>query len=522
MRPLGPDADGQWVRRWTSPEWTQTADDWVGRRLAEHDRRIIGEPVTYRARLWSVVRCYPSTEGLVWFKENNPGFRFEAGLLATLAQCAPDDVVVPIVVDRERGWIRTNDQEAMLSRAEVADQPTRRIVVCALARLQCAFLGRLELTEHPGSSHFHPAQPATAYALAPGDGRRCRRSIRYDPNRTCWKRLIARLSVPTGTFAVMSNQSSPHDAAFRRILGEPANAASQLRATLPAALADRLDLDRLVPASTSFIDPALRWRHSDLLFTAPLDGHEAFVYVLVEHQGSTDALMPFRMLLYVVRIWERYLTEHPEATRLPAVIPLVVHHNRRPWSGPTEVLDLLDVDPATAEAAGEYLPRFRFLLDEHALRSRPLTPQARITLLLLKIAAGNARLADDLKTWADDLRAILDRSGGADDFVTLLTYIETVGEAPTDELHDLFARLGPDAEEAYVTTAEMLRAEGEARGRAEGEARGRAETLLQLLTLKFGPLPQTTLDVVRSASTAQLEAWTARVLTADTLDHVLH
>jgi hypothetical protein len=55
-------------------------DAWVGDQLAEHGRRITGEPVTYRARFWSVVRCYPSAEGLVWFKENNPGHRFEAGL----------------------------------------------------------------------------------------------------------------------------------------------------------------------------------------------------------------------------------------------------------------------------------------------------------------------------------------------------------------------------------------------------------------------------------------------------------
>ncbi|RAW09228.1 transposase, partial [Phytoactinopolyspora halophila] len=104
------------------------------------------------------------------------------------------------------------------------------------------------------------------------------------------------------------------------------------------------------------------------------------------------------------------------------------------------------------------------------------------------------------------------------DFITLLTYIETVGEAPTDELHDLFAQLGPEAEEAYMTTADMLRAEGEARG----EARGRTEALVQLLTLKFGPLPQSTLDTVHTATIDQLETWTTRVLTAHTLDEVLH
>ena len=84
-----------------SPEWTQTADAWVSARLAEYGRRISGVPVTYRARFWSVVRCYPTTEGLVWFKENNPGHRFEAGLVAALAQFAPDDVIVPIAVDRD-------------------------------------------------------------------------------------------------------------------------------------------------------------------------------------------------------------------------------------------------------------------------------------------------------------------------------------------------------------------------------------------------------------------------------------
>jgi len=227
--------------------------------------------------------------------------------------------------------------------------------------------------------------------------------------------------------------------------------------------------------------------------------------------------------------------EHPGVIRLPAVIPLVVHHNRRPWAGSTQVLDLLDLDPDVTDAVREHLPRFEFILDdlarldERALRARPLTAPVRVTLLLLKIAAGNPGLADDLQRWTDDLRAVLDQPGGVEQFVALLRYIELVGETPAEELHQLVTTLGPEAEEAYVTTAEMLRAEGEARGRAEGMARGRAEgeargragALVQLLILKFGPLPQAVLDTVHAASTDQLETWTARVLTADTLEAIL-
>ncbi len=139
-----------------SAEWTETADTWVGARLAEYGRRICGVPVTYRARFWSVVRCYPTAEGLVWFKENNPGHRFEAGLVAALAQVAPDDVIVPIAVDRERSRLLTNDQGSTLTHPDVADQSTRCTVVRALARLQCTLLGRLDATEHPGIIELAP------------------------------------------------------------------------------------------------------------------------------------------------------------------------------------------------------------------------------------------------------------------------------------------------------------------------------------------------------------------------------
>jgi hypothetical protein len=119
-RPLGPDAEGQWVRHWTSPQWTQAADAWVARRLAERGRRISGVPVTYRARFWSVVRCYPTVEGLVWLKENNPGHRFEPPLVAALAGLAPYDVIVPLAVDRERRWLLTDDHGTGLTHADVS------------------------------------------------------------------------------------------------------------------------------------------------------------------------------------------------------------------------------------------------------------------------------------------------------------------------------------------------------------------------------------------------------------------
>jgi len=323
--------------------------------------------------------------------------------------------------------------------------------------------------------------------------------------------------------ATRGGPPTPHDSIFRQVFGAPANAASELRAVLPAALAGRLDLDQMARVPASFVDETLRWRHSDLLFTAPLDGRDAFVYVLVEHQSSDDPLMALRMLRYVTRIWDSYLNDHKRARRLPAIIPLVVHHGRSRWASPVQLLELIDLDPAVRQAMQPHLPGFEYLLDDLAdidgqqLRSRELTPSAVVTLLLLKTAVGNPRITTDLGPWSQQLRAILDQPGGEETFIALLTYIELVSETTAGELRDLAASLGPDAEEAYVTTAEMLRAEGEARG----EARGRAEALVEVLTVKFGPLPANALKTVRAASIDQMRAWTIRAVTAGTLDEVL-
>jgi hypothetical protein len=44
---------------------------------------------------------------------------------------------------------------------------------------------------------------------------------------------------------------------------------------------------------------------------------------------------------------------------------------------------------------------------------------------------------------------------------------------------------------------------------------------VQVLTLKFGPLPQSVLDTVYNATTDQLKAWTASALITDSLEQAL-
>jgi flagellar biosynthesis/type III secretory pathway protein FliH len=80
-----------------------------------------------------------------------------------------------------------------------------------------------------------------------------------------------------------------------------------------------------------------------------------------------------------------------------------------------------------------------------------------------------------------------------------------------------------------MSTAERLLQQGFTQGRErglgegleKGLAEGRAQTLERLLTLKFGPLSEETRTRIATASIAELDRWTDRVLTATSLREAL-
>jgi len=114
-------------------------------------------------------------------------------------------------------------------------------------------------------------------------------------------------------------QPSIHDAFFKEMLSRPEHAASLLQQILPARIVARLHFASLAPCSGSYVDDALKERHSDLLFSVLLEGRPALIYLLFEHQSSIDDRMSFRLLRYEVRIWERWLRDNPGAPKLPVI-----------------------------------------------------------------------------------------------------------------------------------------------------------------------------------------------------------
>ena len=123
----------------------------------------------------------------------------------------------------------------------------------------------------------------------------------------------------------------------------------------------------------------------------------------------------------------------------------------------------------------------------------------------------------ELRRWSDVLVRVAALPNGVAALAALVSYILGVTGLPPDDLKEFLKALGPQTQEAFMTGADILRQEGEARGKAQG----RVELLLRLLRAKFGEVPSEAEERLHSASVEQLDTWAERLLTAESVEEAL-
>jgi predicted transposase/invertase (TIGR01784 family) len=323
---------------------------------------------------------------------------------------------------------------------------------------------------------------------------------------------------------------NPHDAIINYAFSKPDTAAGELRSVLPPALVDALDFDTLKLEPGSFVDEALAGHHTDLLYAVELEGREAFIYVLFEHQSTVDPLMPFRMLRYTCRVWERWVAAHPNAKRLPAVVPVVLYHGRRRWTAARRLREIIDLPAGLASALADHIPELELVLDDlhavddEALRSRAMTVFAKLVLFSLRYARTPRVQRTVIRRWAPLFRELAAAPSGREALGAIIRYLWEVREKP-DFIDALLAEdVGELTKEIHVSYADKVREEAREKGHIEGRETGRTEgrraLLLRLLASKFGPVSRDTDQRIAAATAADLDRWAERLLTAERLDEV--
>lgn len=332
------------------------------------------------------------------------------------------------------------------------------------------------------------------------------------------------------------------DRGIKWLLAHPPHLRHLLRILLGPEC-DHIDFDQLQPVLTELLAESLRRQLADLVFVAPFrqpQQGEVTIFILVEHQTTASPVIRFRVLSYMVQLWDRQRQQwerqhRPEtAWRFHPVVPVVFYTGSAPWEEPLALNQLV---PAPAA-----LRRF--------------VPQVELLFLPLKQVAPEALLVEDT-AFGHLLRVMQEGDSSPARFQQHLAQaIARIGELTTQD-RDEWSRLlyylllflwHYRAPEEYAALEQLLEAhqqdrtrreevetmgktivqhfieEGEVRGRAEGQAEGRAEgrqqVLLNLLRAKFGELSPASEDRLRTRSIEELDALALRLLHAQSLEEL--
>ena len=324
------------------------------------------------------------------------------------------------------------------------------------------------------------------------------------------------------------------DRSIRWLLETPDNVRGLLLA-ISVDLAERISYTQLQRLDRTFIPDSFRKREADVVLTAPFSGepgeppHEVIIYILIEHQSTVDPTMPFRVLYYMVQIWEMQRREW-EDQNIPfhqwlfrPILPVVFYTGSQKWESPLEMRRLVEL-PASLE---RFVPHHEMLF----LNLRATAPE--------RLVRGNHPFG-----WI--LRVIQKEEATAEEFgeVLRLTVEHLEQMSPAERanweklmrflLAFIFHRRERSEHAGFLNIIEtnvverIRKEEVEKMGKTmaqalieEGTVAAKQEDLVKLLRSKFDPFPRTLIEKIRSVHRVeQLDALFDRALTAETVNEV--
>ena len=316
------------------------------------------------------------------------------------------------------------------------------------------------------------------------------------------------------------------------LLESPDNLHGLIR-LLSREVADRLDFSKAERINRSFIPEDLQKQEADLLYRVPFREGKRFlwIYVLLEHQSKPDRTMGLRLLSYMLQIWQVQVRAWQDAKvpvskwRLHPVVPVVFYTGKRVWSSPISLSALMEPLPLLERFVPQWETLFLKLQEMPgetlAAANSPIAEVLRALQVADASHATLARVLGDVVAHLDKLPEA-EQAGWRRAMHYLYLLVRHKREFEEQEslfeiMNEAVERRAEEVEEARMTGAQVLLAQGRREGRKEGREEGRHEMLLEMLEAKFGVLSEELIAKVNALTDRQTKEMVKRVLAASTV-----
>jgi predicted transposase/invertase (TIGR01784 family) len=319
---------------------------------------------------------------------------------------------------------------------------------------------------------------------------------------------------------------------FRYLFRQVDNVADLLHWREPK-IARGIDFTRMAVQPETFIAPTFAQLESDVILRAPFRVRRGRngsieIFILIEHQSEPDELMVFRVIRYVVLIYERQATEwlqtHPNLRkfRFSPVLPVVFYSGRRTWDELKPMAELVQQGKLFEKRWPTLEPEFVNLSTTDAgVLQKKSGLFGWVLWLIQQKHQKRATFHDVMHQAVAQVDKQSDTNVGR--LQSLLWFMQSL------LYHDREpAEHGPLAELIRSTVRKSMQPEVDAMSKTiaqtlkeEGNIEGTRNAFLFQLRKKFENVPESILAEIRATTDHhQLETWLDAILTAETITDI--
>ncbi len=300
---------------------------------------------------------------------------------------------------------------------------------------------------------------------------------------------------------------------------------------LASELVTRIDFSRLLLINTGFISDTLREQVADMVFSVPFQTEtgtdELLIYILVEHQSSDDPIMSYRMLSYMMQIWDAQ-RKRWEADKVPKsrwrfqpILPIVYYTGEKPWTS-TLTLDAVMNIP---NILTRFVPKFDTLFlsvneTETASLKETDHPLGWLLTVLQKEKADKDTLRNTLLEVGSYLETLDETKAQQRRKAFIYLVLLILNRRPVSEHKELLTLLDKHAHDLEVENmAKSILDIRYEQGEERGETRAKREAIIKLLELKFDNVPVSVRQKInRIRDLSRLNSLFEKAATIDSLD----
>ncbi|HGJ5854426.1 Rpn family recombination-promoting nuclease/putative transposase [Arsenophonus nasoniae] len=259
---------------------------------------------------------------------------------------------------------------------------------------------------------------------------------------------------------------TPHDSLFKQFLSEKETAKDFFDIWLPDEIKALCDLDSLKVESGSFVDSEMKNYQSDIIYSVSTTKGSGYIYVLIEHQSTSDRLIAWRLMRYSMAAMHKHLEAVNK--QLPLVFPILFYcgeQSPHPYSA--NWLDCFE-DRKLAESI--YTNAFK-LADVTTLDDGEIMQHKRMALLTLIQKHIRRR---DMTELMNEIVTLLSYNYYTDNqVITMFNYLIQEGNAhkPMEFITEI-AKQSEKHEGALMTIAQQIEEIGIQKGLQRGKIEG--------------------------------------------------